>query len=134
MVNVKNGQIITVDVLFDGAGASKFPQANAYDAAGSTITGSPFNLTSVVGDLYRTAFTMPGTSKVTVVTTLYDDSGHLTPTAGYSSALDEFVTQNDSTVAEIKITDDAVGYASETGLAYGIVNETTTAIGITNDS
>lgn len=76
---------------------NQFPQAILRDAANAPIAGSPLSLVHVAGGLYSGTFTMPNTSKVTAVTTVYTDAGFTTPNVEYYPAIDEFFALQVST-------------------------------------
>jgi hypothetical protein len=99
--NVKVGGSVKVDVLVPDGGSGLYPQAKLYGADNIEIGVSPLDLSSVEDDLYSASFTMPDTSKVTAITTVYTDSGHTTPSADYDPIIDEYLSQNDIEHTEI---------------------------------
>lgn len=90
MSNVKVGQTVKVDLQLLNGETNQFPQTILRDASNAPITGSPLALTHVAGGLYSGTFTMPDTSKVTGVTTVYTDAGFTTPNNDYYPSTDEF--------------------------------------------
>ncbi len=88
---IRVGDQIPIQVqLFDGA-TGKFPRAVVRDAAGATISGSPFSLTHVaLGQYSNTAAVMPSTAYVTVQIAVYNDAGFTALSADHEITLDQF--------------------------------------------
>lgn len=97
---IRVGDQIPIQVqLFDGA-TGKFPRAVVRDAAGATISGSPFSLTHVAtGQYSNAAAVMPSTAFVTVQIAVYNDAGFTTLSSDHEITLDEFDLDESSLAA-----------------------------------